>query len=258
MKAPIPEQTFDQVNFGKTFWSDCERSSVFACIESAYITVDGVKRFSNVLSNAVSRGVRTCVFVQEPADWKLRGEGSFDPARRAELRKTEAAIEYLSSLGVHVNVRTGTHLKLAVIDYKVTWGGTLNILSYTHRTDEEIWRWTDEEWARATIKRRRLEECATCKSTPRNNNSLTLESDCQKLGAQLLKMRRDAGLSQDELATSLGLCRQTLSAIETGKRFPKIESVFQIHALAQKSLVTVPADVVPLLEKWFEFYQRKE
>ena len=44
------------------------------------------------------------------------------------------------------------------------------------------------------------------------------EELCNKMGSNLFSLRAKSNMTQDELACRLGLSRQTISAIENGKR----------------------------------------
>lgn len=61
------------------------------------------------------------------------------------------------------------------------------------------------------------------------------------------ELRTEAGWSQGELATRLGVSRQTIHAIETGKYDPSLPLAFRIAALFERSIedVFVPDPPLP-------------
>jgi DNA-binding XRE family transcriptional regulator len=248
MSARPPKTVFTEKTFEKAFSSDLKKASAFVWIESAYISVAGVERFQDVLADLSERGVRICTFIQEPMDWADRNCKSLAPARRAAHQSIEAAIELLQSTGAHVNLRPRTHMKLAVIDYKVSWGGTLNILSYTQRTDEEIWRWTDEDWARDAVKRRGYKTlCHICAQTDQRPPAW-LSLDAIEIGSQIAELRRQAGMSQDQLAEATGSCRTVISRLELGYSYPRLDLFIRIYTVFQKIYLPVPSRRVEIFD----------
>lgn len=247
--VPLPEQVFTEETFGEQFLADAVAACVSVQIESAYITVDRVKKFSYALTQCLRKGAQVCAFVQKPEDWDRRHDNRLNPSRRAELVKTEAAVELMKSYGAHVTVRPVIHQKLAVIDYRITWAGGLNILSYTRLTSEEIYRWTDVNWAQQTVKRRRYDECPEC-CAKIGGRVPAIRLQLGGLGTQISELRNSKGLSQRELAAVLGVRRQTLADIECGKHFPRGDLLIRIYEELDAPLVTVPPDALPIIQKW--------
>jgi len=62
----------------------------------------------------------------------------------------------------------------------------------------------------------------------------------QKVGANIAKIRREQGISQEELAFRSGLHRTYISGVERGVRNPTISVLFEIaHALQVELTVIV-------------------
>lgn len=55
--------------------------------------------------------------------------------------------------------------------------------------------------------------------------------DPARIGAELRRLRRQAGLSQAELAARAGVRRATISELETGERLPMVETLERIAAV---------------------------
>jgi DNA-binding XRE family transcriptional regulator len=246
-REPAPDFVFDQHTFQAAFTSDLNNACAFIFVESAYLTTRGAKRFSYAFAQAISRGVRVCSFVQKPEYWERRFDPLLDPALTADLATFEAAVNYLRTLGVHVNLRGWTHLKLAVIDYSRTWGGTLNSLSYTFKMDDEVYHWRDKNWAEDTVRRRRLDECEECKSTARSDPLSDLTGET--IGLQIQTLRKAAGLTQQELADLVGVNRETIGNAEKGKSFPRIDTVCDIFSVLQAPLISVPNRTKSIVHK---------
>lgn len=249
MKQPIPEQVFTQETFPSRSRIDIDRAETSILIESGYASTDGIKRFEHSLTKAVGRGVRICFFVEQPQDWTMREDPTLNPYRRAELDKLAVVKRYAENLGVHFNLRLGTHLKLGVVDYRVAWGGTANFLSYTSKKDEEVYRWTVREWALDIIKRRRLDQCADClQLLETEKKQFSLEP--ATIGSQISEAREAKSLTQEQLALVSDLSRATISNIESGITCPGSDSLIRIFEGLDRKLLIVPADSAAILERW--------
>jgi DNA-binding XRE family transcriptional regulator len=51
------------------------------------------------------------------------------------------------------------------------------------------------------------------------------QRESEDIGAKLRDVRKSAGLTQEQLASSSGIPQETLSRIETGRRHPRIETL---------------------------------
>jgi hypothetical protein len=99
-------------------------------IESPFVAEKRIRTMSRTLSNLVTKGVRVTIHTRHPND--------LDVDRRLQAWET---IFHLDALGAQLHMISGNHhLKLAVIDGKVLWEGSLNILSQSN--SREIMRRT--------------------------------------------------------------------------------------------------------------------
>jgi DNA-binding XRE family transcriptional regulator len=252
-----PHLLFDQNSFQTALSVGISNAESYIFIESAYISVDGVKRFRVAIEDAVNRGVIVCVFVQEPRELIRIRDPNLDEAIRANLRKFIAAVDLLISSGAHVTQRSGTHLKLAVIDGRWVWGGSLNILSYTKWTEEEVYFWDDQEWAKRTIKRRRLNECDGCiQMTSMMGDEALVSTTAEGLALQLTELRKQAGLSQEELANRVGIDRKTLASIEKGRIYPRSDLLLKLYDAVGRRFVAVTPEFVGTLQTWMKIHTR--
>lgn len=56
------------------------------------------------------------------------------------------------------------------------------------------------------------------------------------LGENLRKLRKENGLSQEQLADSLNISRQAISKWESGKAYPDIENLIQLRSIFKVTL----------------------
>jgi len=115
---------FTEGTFYPTFLKDLARVRQSIVIFSPFATGDGTARWVDLLRAALARGVRVRILTRPPEAF---GGGSTDEV--AEL------IKGLRSLGITVDLRARMHEKIAVLDGRILWHGSLNILS--HRDTHE-------------------------------------------------------------------------------------------------------------------------
>lgn len=124
----------DEKTFYQTFLQDLDRCQQEVIIESPYITSERMKTFDRIFQELIKNGINIYVITRDP-----REHSEFlEPQSEAEIQKFEA-------LGIHVLLCGGNHhRKLAILDRKILWEGSLNILSQT-RSREIMRRIEDQE-----------------------------------------------------------------------------------------------------------------
>ena len=115
---------FTEGTFYPAFQKDLERARESIVILSPFATGPGTARWIDLLRAALARGVRVRVLTRPPGEF---GGGGTDEV--AEL------VQGLRDLGIAVDLRARMHEKIAIIDGRVLWHGSLNILS--HRDTHE-------------------------------------------------------------------------------------------------------------------------
>src|SRR3989339_348644 len=121
----------DEKTFYKAFLRDLDQATEEIIIESPFITSYRMRMLWPALRRAYSKGIKVYVITRDPND---HSDGY-------ELQ-SEYEIEALEALGIQVLLCTGNHhRKLAIIDRKILWEGSLNILSQIH--SREIMRRLD-------------------------------------------------------------------------------------------------------------------
>jgi hypothetical protein len=87
------ESTFD-----RRFIKDLIGAKSVVLIESPYVNTSRLETYRSTLLRLTKRGVRVCVFVQEPWGWDRRG--ALTEVQDGRLRQMEAAFQALSAMQV--------------------------------------------------------------------------------------------------------------------------------------------------------------
>jgi hypothetical protein len=119
--------TFTEQTFYPAFLSDVENAKREVLIFSPFVTSRRLGTISDDLKDLVRRGVKVSVYTRPPYQMFDAAEKKLDDGL---ARGAVDAIEYLKRIKVSVELRPRMHEKLAVIDLKTWWVGSLNILSH--------------------------------------------------------------------------------------------------------------------------------
>lgn len=115
-------QLHDEKTFYNAFLRDLEGYREEVIIESPFITTVRMKYLRPIFERLINRGVKVFVITRDP---KEHSDGY-------EIQ-SEEEIHYFEVLGVQVLLcASNHHRKLAILDRKVLWEGSLNILSQAH------------------------------------------------------------------------------------------------------------------------------
>lgn len=110
---------YDEKTFYGQFTRDLLGSRYEVIIESPFITGERMAALYPIFEKLVHKGVKVYIITRDP---KEHSEGY-------EIQ-SEAEIQRFERLGVQVFLCVGNHhRKLAILDRKVLWEGSLNILS---------------------------------------------------------------------------------------------------------------------------------
>jgi hypothetical protein len=118
---------FNEAGFYAAFARDLEIARESIVILSPYLTSRGVARWVDHIRAALERGVKVRI-VTKPAD-------EFGGASEAEVGET---VDSLRVLGIAVDLRWKMHEKIAIIDQRVAWHGSLNILSHSYTSESML------------------------------------------------------------------------------------------------------------------------
>ena len=127
----ISERTtgvFNEGNFYRAFQQDLSRAKESIVIFSPFATTNGTGRWGDLFRNAVGRGAKVRILMKPPVE---AGGGTPE--------EVEGLIHELRKLAVAVDLRARMHEKVAVIDGRIVWHGSLNILSHKN-TLESMFR----------------------------------------------------------------------------------------------------------------------
>jgi phosphatidylserine/phosphatidylglycerophosphate/cardiolipin synthase-like enzyme len=117
----LESQLFDELSFYQTFFQDLKDCEQEVVIESPFITYQRAKMFDRIFENLLEKGVKIYIITRDPREHDENLEV-----------QSEEAIQYFESIGVQVLICAGNHhRKLAILDRKILWEGSLNILSQT-------------------------------------------------------------------------------------------------------------------------------
>lgn len=123
----------DEKTFYKVFLKDLNNCKKEVIIESPFITTERMNSFWSVFKKILEKGVNIYVFTRDPREHKI--PMSF---------QAEEEIQNFEKIGVHTLLCAGNHhRKLAIIDRKILWEGSLNILSQAY--SREIMRRIENE-----------------------------------------------------------------------------------------------------------------
>ena len=110
---------FTEGTFYPAFLQDLGRARDSIVLFSPFATGSGTARWSDAFRAAIARSVRVRILTRPPEEF---GGGS--PGEVVEL------IKALRDLGITVELRARMHEKIAIIDGRTLWHGSLNILSH--------------------------------------------------------------------------------------------------------------------------------
>lgn len=110
---------FDQNTFYQAFLTDLSRCRRQVIIESPFVTSGRTKMLLPILDKLRQKGVQVVVNTRDPQEHEY-----------PHNLNAEKAVHKLQQAGVKVLYTGGHHRKLAILDGKVLWEGSLNILSH--------------------------------------------------------------------------------------------------------------------------------
>ena len=125
-------ELFNERTFYKEFVKDLRHCKSEVIIESPFLTARRINALLPELRLLVCRDVRIIINTRDPRE--------HDAYMKSEA---EYALNQLHELGITILYTGGLHRKLAIIDCKILWEGSLNILSQNNSC--EIMQRTESE-----------------------------------------------------------------------------------------------------------------
>jgi superfamily I DNA and/or RNA helicase len=143
-KAENIDSNYDDQEFWVAFHNDLAKANSELIIFSPYLTSERLGKLHLKFSQLLSKGIRIAVITLAPND-------------RLQLKGAREVVAKLKSMNIIVKFREGMHEKIAIIDRKIEWSGSLNILSHNSRK-EYMKRIEGENTVKELFKRFNLEE----------------------------------------------------------------------------------------------------
>jgi len=114
----LASHLFDQDSFYRAFLDDLKKAKYEVIIESPFITARRMNSLLPIFKQLRKRGIKVVI--------NTKPLHEHEPSYYIQ---SEQAIAVLQELGILVLLTSGHHRKLAIIDKRITWEGSLNILS---------------------------------------------------------------------------------------------------------------------------------
>jgi hypothetical protein len=135
---------YDDIDFWVAFHNDLAKANSELIIFSPYLTSDRLGKLHLKFSQLLLKGIRISIITLSPND-------------RLQLKNTTQIVSKLKEMNITVKFRDGMHEKIAIIDRKIEWSGSLNILSHNSRK-EFMKRFEGENTVKELFQRFDLEE----------------------------------------------------------------------------------------------------
>lgn len=228
---------FTSDNFWPAFMNDLRRAQARVIIQSPFMTLKRLSILYPTIAELVDRAVCVCVFTQTPS--RINPAIKPTPQELDRIRGFQDCCKALSSIMVHVNDRSDIHEKLAIVDDSILWEGSLNILSHS-KTRERMRRLVSSAEVAAAVTTHSLHDCRIC--------GLTMAGFGGNPVAQMVRIRRSQGITQEELAKRCGLHASAISRVESAGANPRLSSLSRMVDKLEHEIVMVPKWMVaPLL-----------
>jgi phosphatidylserine/phosphatidylglycerophosphate/cardiolipin synthase-like enzyme len=115
-------------NFLTAFNNDILSASNEIVIVSPYIGKRRLSQMLNILITAINNGARVTVVTRPETDYKER-----------DLVSVREMIDSLKNFGISLILKANIHQKFAIIDQRIVWYGSINLLSFGS-SEESIMR----------------------------------------------------------------------------------------------------------------------
>lgn len=140
---------FDKTNFLPVYSNDIVNASREILIVSPFVTKRRTLQMMQNLRIALKNGVKVVVVTRPSEDFKEK-----------DLTSRQTAFELLRSSGIVVVFKSNIHQKFAVVDHKVSWYGSINLLSFGS-AEESIMRLESSNIANELIRSIKKKETDT-------------------------------------------------------------------------------------------------
>lgn len=195
MASLVEIQHFTNETFLDGFRADLIGLNRSVLILSPFISQNRATNYYPVLSTLRQRDIGIDVYIRPIAEQPSMLQPHFEPVRQS-----------LTGLGASVHVRPGMHEKVGILDDRILWHGSLNILSHNN-TRESMLRIESPELVQE-VRAELLGEIYSAPSKPAIETSETATPDCPTCARPMLWFD-DANLW---ICTNSPTCSGTLTA----------------------------------------------
>ncbi|MCW0483833.1 TOTE conflict system archaeo-eukaryotic primase domain-containing protein [Gaoshiqia sediminis] len=119
LAAESTDIIFDKSNFLPVYSNDIVNASKEILIVSPFVTIRRTLQMMQNLKIALAKGVKVVVLTRPAEDFKDK-----------DLIAWKTALNFLKSSGIVVVFKSNIHQKFAVMDEKIVWYGSINLLSF--------------------------------------------------------------------------------------------------------------------------------
>ena len=171
-----------ETNFFDSFRADLIKCQEQATILSPFLSYNRAVRYYPILQSLAARDVRIDIYAKPRNEQPESLQDTFDVVERGLKRR-----------GTHFHVRPGMHEKIGVIDRKILWHGSLNILSHND-TRESMLRFESSDLVEEVLKDLKISVFSDLKpedqwsSTHRDIADEALS--CPKCGQKMVFLKR--------------------------------------------------------------------
>ncbi|MDP2890564.1 MAG: phospholipase D-like domain-containing protein, partial [Bacteroidota bacterium] len=110
---------FDKDNFISVYSADILNSTSEITIVSPFVTKKRTIQMSADLQKVIQRGISVTIVTRSTEDYKPKDIGSWNES-----------IAILKNIGATLQFKPSIHQKFAIIDQKIVWYGSINLLSF--------------------------------------------------------------------------------------------------------------------------------
>ena len=139
------EIIFDQDNFLPVFSLDIAEAVKEVLIVSPFVRKWRTLQMIKYLCKGLDKGAHVTVVTRPATDFKVQDQGTL-----------QSTLSLLKEAGISVVFKSGIHQKFAIVDHKLVWYGSINLLSYGV-SQESIMRITNTNIANDL--RKSIEKC---------------------------------------------------------------------------------------------------
>ncbi|WP_312699205.1 TOTE conflict system archaeo-eukaryotic primase domain-containing protein [Sedimentibacter sp.] len=123
-----PNAIFDNHNFMTVFNNDILSSKSEIIIVSPYMTKKRLSQMLTILSSGINNGTKLTIVTRPESDYKRKNREIFSDM-----------VNTIKSTGSNLSFKSNIHQKFAVIDQRIVWYGSINLLSFGS-SEESIMR----------------------------------------------------------------------------------------------------------------------